>query len=195
MTNERRRKFNLRCETAEWQKAAAGIFAVSLAVNMAQMAYINRLNRDRIELADQVQTAEHIRDMAVQELGAVSLASVKEKQERAEQAAAYEAIGSWEYIGKFTLTAYCPCAECCGKWADGVTATGLPAVPGIVAVDPEVIPMGSTIIIDGQKYLAADTGSGITGNHIDICMSTHDETVEFGVQTATVWWNRDEKRY
>lgn len=187
MNNERKRKFALRCETAAWQKAAAGIFAVSLSVNMAQMACINKLNRDRIELSDQVQTAEHIRDIAVQELGAVSLASVKEKQDRAEQAAAYEAIGSWKYMGDFTLTAYCPCAECCGEWADGVTATGLPAVPGIVAVDPEVIPMGSTIIIDGQRYLAADTGSGVTGTHIDICRSSHEEAVVFGVQTGDVW--------
>ena len=91
------------------------------------------------------------------------------------------------YIGECTITAYCPCAECCGRWADGLTASGLPAGPEIVAVDPDVIPLGSTVIIDGQKYLAADTGSGVTGNHIDICLASHEETVEHGVRTAEVW--------
>ena len=68
-----------------------------------------------------------------------------------------------------------------------MTASGLPAGPGIVAVDPDVIPLGSTVVIDGQKYLAADTGSGVTGNHIDVCLSSHGKTVEHGIRTAEVW--------
>ena len=96
-------------------------------------------------------------------------------------------MGAWEYVGECTITAYCPCAECCGRWADGVTASGLPATPGVVAVDPEVIPLGSTAVIDGQRYLAADTGSGVEGLHIDICMGSHEETVAHGVRTADVW--------
>lgn len=47
--------------------------------------------------------------------------------------------------------------------------------------------LGSTVVIDGQKYLAADTGSGVTWNHIDICRGTHEETVAFGVQPTEVW--------
>ena len=103
----------------------------------------------------------------------------------AEQAAAYEALGDWEYLGEFTITAYCPCEDCCGRWADGVTASGLPAGPGIVAVDRSVIPLGSTVVINGQRYLAADTG--VTGNRVDICMTSHEDTVAHGVRTAEVW--------
>jgi len=146
------------------------------------------LGRERARsaaLQARAERAEAVRDLAVEELGAASLASAREKQARAEQAAAYEAIGVYQYIGECTITAYCPCEECCGRWADGVTATGLPAGPGVVAVDPEVIPLGSTVIIDGQRYLAADTG--VTGKHVDVCMVEHAATVEAGVRTAEVW--------
>ena len=36
-----------------------------------------------------------------------------------------------------------------------------------------------------MKYLAADTG--VTGKHVDICLSDHEATVEAGVRTADVW--------
>lgn len=146
---------------------AAGLLVLALAVNMAQWARIAALEASRREDAAryqaQVESAERMRDRAVEQLGAAVLQAEADRQARAEQAAAYEAVGAYRYIGECTITAYCPCEECCGRWADGVTATGLPAGPGVVAVDPEVIPLGSTVIIDGQRYLAADTG--VTGNH------------------------------
>ena len=115
----------------------------------------------------------------------MSIRQAREQEARAELAAAYEMIGVYQYIGECTITAYCPCSECCGRWADGLTATGLPAGPGIVAVDPGIIPLGSTVVIDGQKYLAADTG--VQGRHVDVCVASHQETVELGLRTAEVW--------
>jgi 3D (Asp-Asp-Asp) domain-containing protein len=181
----RRRFDRLRSSASQWQKAAIGLFALSLAVNMSNIACIRRLVLKVSEMQEQVRQAEHIRDLAVRELGAVSLASALERQARAEQAAAYEAVGVWEYIGECVITAYCPCGECCGRWADGVTASGLPAGPGIVAVDPEVIPLGSTVIIDGQQYLAADTG--VTGQAVDLCMESHAAALAFGRSRQSVW--------
>lgn len=102
-------------------------------------------------------------------------------------------MGTWTYIGECTVTAYCPCAKCCGPWADGLTATGIPATPGTVAVDPEIIPLGSTIIIDGQRYLAADTG--VTGLSVDICLAKHRDTVAFRVQTAQVWIEKEDGKH
>ena len=56
-----------------------------------------------------------------------------------------------EPLGEFKLTAYCPCMKCCGK-TDGITATGTTATEGrTIAVDPRVIPYGSTVTI----YFAA----------------------------------------
>lgn len=91
------------------------------------------------------------------------------------------------YIGEFTVTAYCPCAKCCGKWSDGLTASGIPAGPGIVATDPDVIPLGSSVIIDGAEYIAADTGSSIRGSRIDICVESHDAALAYGVREKSVW--------
>lgn len=177
-----------------WRQATVGVLALSLVGNIGLYAVgWSRENKHQAEtrqLRAELQHAEQVRDHAVRELGALANQTAREAQARREQAEAYEAIGSYEYIGECTITAYCPCVECCGGWADGLTATGLPAGPGIVAVDPEVIELGSTVVIDGQRYLAADTGSGVEGLHIDICMASHEDTVEHGVRTAEVWVER-----
>lgn len=98
-----------------------------------------------------------------------------------------------EVLGEFALTAYCPCEECCGKWALNrpggtvYTASGAEAVPGVtVAVDPDVIPLGTDIYIVGMGwYTAQDTGN-FSGNVIDIYFSDHDAACEFGRQAAVV---------
>ena len=97
-----------------------------------------------------------------------------------------------------TVTHYCPCQKCCGKPeghpAYGITASGRQLVPGVsVGVDPSVIPLGSTVILDFgdgdlQYCVADDTGSGVKGKHIDLAMADHQEALEMGVRTATVYW-------
>ena len=97
-----------------------------------------------------------------------------------------------------TVTHYCPCQKCCGKPeghpAYGITASGRQLVPGVsVGVDPSVIPLGSTVILDFgdgelQYCVADDTGSGVRGNHIDLAMADHQEALKMGVRTATVYW-------
>ena len=59
-------------------------------------------------------------------------------------------------------------------------------------MDPEVIPLGSTVIIDGQAYLAADTGGAVKGLHVDVAMETHQEADAFGVRWADVWIMEEE---
>lgn len=98
-----------------------------------------------------------------------------------------------EPLGEFTLTAYCPCAKCCGKWANGITATGMTATEGrTVAVDPRVIPYGSTVTLyyeDGtvHTYTAEDCGGAIKGNRIDVFFDSHEDARAFGVQSAMVY--------
>lgn len=90
-------------------------------------------------------------------------------------------------LGEFKLTAYCTCEKCCGQWADGITYTGTQATAGkTVAVDPKVIPLGSTLYIDGAEYVAEDIGGAIKGKRIDVLFPTHQEALRFGVQYAEV---------
>lgn len=90
-------------------------------------------------------------------------------------------------MGEFKLTAYCACSECCGKWADGITATGTVPVQGrTIAVDEDVIPYGSEVIINGHTYRAEDCGGSIIGKRIDVYFDNHEEALEFGVQYGQV---------
>lgn len=181
----------LRSQRDVWKQAAVGVLALSITGNIGLYAVgwarEARHQEESRQLRAELRHVEAVRDDALEELGRMANDYALEAKARREQAEAYEAVGAYRYIGECTITAYCPCEQCCGRWADGVTASGLPAGPGIVAVDPDVIPLGSTVIIDGMKYLAADTGSGVTGNHIDICLASHEETVAHGVRTAEVW--------
>lgn len=92
-----------------------------------------------------------------------------------------------ESLGTFQLTAYCACEICCGDWADGVTYTGTQATAGrTVAVDPDVIPLGASVYINGQEYVAEDIGGAIQGNRVDVYFDDHADALEFGVQYAEV---------
>ena len=81
----------------------------------------------------------------------------------------------------------------CGT-GNGITASGAPAEPGVTcAVDPAVIPLGSTVYADYgdgviHEYIAQDTGAWVNGGHIDLCVAGHQEALDLGVRTATVWW-------
>lgn len=71
---------------------------------------------------------------------------------------------------------------------EGLTAMGIPATYGIVAVDPYVIPLGTRVYIPGYgEALAADTGGAIYGHRIDLCMESYDQAMDFGRRTVTVF--------
>ena len=77
----------------------------------------------------------------------------------------------------------------------GMTATGIKPLPGrhLIAVDPAVIPLGSKVTVQpnphGWKgaFMAADTGGGINGKHIDIFMWQGPQAMDaWGVQQVQV---------
>ena len=177
-----------RRDLASWQRAALGLLALSVGVNTALCAAITRQERQIEDLETRYHAVRAIEADAVAAYGELAARVDADREARQAQAEAYEAIGAYEYIGECTVTYYCcePYAHVCGD-GDGLTATGLPVTPGVVAVDPEVIPLGSTVIIDGQAYLAADTGGAVRGNHVDIAVATHQEADALGTTTAEVW--------
>jgi 3D (Asp-Asp-Asp) domain-containing protein len=69
----------------------------------------------------------------------------------------------------------------------GRTATGLPVGPGIVAVDPGVIPLGTRLSIPGYgEGVAADTGGAVQGLTIDLWFPTLAEARAWGRRTVTI---------
>ena len=97
-----------------------------------------------------------------------------------------------------TATAYDLSYESCGKRPGqrgyGITASGMYARRGVVAVDPSVIPLGTRLYIEtpdgGIVYgnaIAADTGGAIKGNKIDLFMDTRAECMQFGRRTVKVY--------
>ncbi len=69
----------------------------------------------------------------------------------------------------------------------GHTASGLPVGPGVVAVDPTVIPLGTRLYIPGYgEGIAADTGTAIKGLRIDLWFPTLRQAQQWGARTVTI---------
>ena len=87
------------------------------------------------------------------------------------------------YLGRFRLTGYCPCAQCCGK-SDGITASGTTATAGrTVAMGG--VPLGTKLMINGTVYTVEDRGTSY--GHVDIFFNSHSEALQFGSGYADVY--------
>lgn len=86
-----------------------------------------------------------------------------------------------------TATAYT--AECAG--CSGITFTGIDLNADrhkkVIAVDPNVIPLGSEVYVEGYgRAIAGDIGGAIKGHKIDIHVPTKSEAYNWGVRTVDV---------
>jgi 3D (Asp-Asp-Asp) domain-containing protein len=69
----------------------------------------------------------------------------------------------------------------------GHTASGLPVGVGVIAVDPSVIPLGTRVFVPGYgPAVAADVGSAIKGDIIDLWMPTTAQALAWGRRTVTI---------
>jgi 3D (Asp-Asp-Asp) domain-containing protein len=67
------------------------------------------------------------------------------------------------------------------------TASGIWPEPGVIAVDPTVIPLGSIVWVQGLgTFLAADTGSLVRGPHVDVFGTSYAEALIWGVKHLPV---------
>ncbi|KON86128.1 peptidoglycan-binding protein [Sporosarcina globispora] len=85
-----------------------------------------------------------------------------------------------------TATAYtASCEGCIGITKTGVNLNDNPDAK-VIAVDPDVIPLGSKVFVEGYGYATAeDIGGGIKGNEIDVFIP--------GTQDAMQWGRKDVK--
>ncbi|QHT45287.1 LysM peptidoglycan-binding domain-containing protein [Halobacillus sp. ACCC02827] len=78
------------------------------------------------------------------------------------------------------------CEGCSGTTATGVDLRANPDQK-VVAVDPDVIPLGSEVYVEGYgKAIAADTGGAIQGNRIDVFVPEQSDALDFGRKTVEV---------
>ena len=86
------------------------------------------------------------------------------------------------------VTAYCPCAVCCGDWASfHRTASGTVPKPGRTVAAPRGVPFGSRIYIAGLGWrVAEDRTARQYDGRFDVFVGTHREAQRLGFRRATV---------
>lgn len=142
----------------------------------AALDRVETLQEENTELIEQNKTLQESIDKLEKEV------AEKEKNEAKSTEAA-----DWKSAGVFKVTHYCNCERCQGEYI-GTTATGTaPKAGRTIAVDPERIPLGSIVKIDGQEYVAEDTGGAIKGNRIDIFVADHGEAMAQGIKEEIIY--------
>lgn len=91
------------------------------------------------------------------------------------------------------VTAYSPDHRSCGKFADGITASGYSVRTNaghLVAADTELFPFGSLLSVPGyacgEVVPVLDRGSAIKGTRLDVLYPEHDQAIDWGVRTLNV---------
>ena len=108
------------------------------------------------------------------------LVAEKEREEAARRAQSVETSrGAMRYVREYLPT---------DGDGNGITASGMLAERGVVAVDTDVIPLGTRLYIPGYGMaIAGDTGGAINGERIDLCMESYGEAMEFGRRWVKVY--------
>lgn len=186
------------------------IFGIVLTVSlMALLLLWNALTiRNAKELAAalseaqaaEIRTAQRLDDAETQN---VVLRSVLEECSASERQLKEE-VAFAEKLCRLPRMTACTVSHCCCEkrphicgTGNGITASGVPVQAGVsVAVDPTVIPLGSTVYVDYgdgviHTYIAHDTGGAVKGNHIDVAVETHAEASRLGLKKAIVWWEEN----
>ncbi|MBO0586240.1 3D domain-containing protein [Sporosarcina sp. E16_8] len=86
-------------------------------------------------------------------------------------------------VKEFTVSATAYTAYCNG--CSGITKTGINLRENsnlkVIAVDPNVIKLGTKVHVEGYGYaIAGDTGGAIKGNKIDVFISSKSEAYKWG---------------
>ena len=179
------RKLAARAARLAHLQAKVAASAAALASARAQrVAYIHqlasqrRLNSSEIGSLETQSQAIQVRaqQLAVQQTAAAS--SAPASAPAPEPAPAPASVSAEGRTLTVVATAYT---------LHGQTATGMPAGYGVVAVDPNVIPLGTRMSIPGYgEGVAADTGGAIQGAVIDLWFPTSAAASAWGRQTVTI---------
>jgi 3D (Asp-Asp-Asp) domain-containing protein len=96
-------------------------------------------------------------------------------------------------VVRLRVTAYSPDAKSCGRFADGITASGYSVLTNaghLVAADSKVFPFGAILTIpgyaQGNVVPVLDRGGAIRGPRADVLFPTHEEAMAWGVRHLDV---------
>jgi len=159
-----------RASVARFESAVAGRSATVAAVRRARSLTTERLRA----LEVQAQAAERRSAEITSTAATQSTAAAPVEDSPAPSAAPTQ--------GTRTLV-----ADAVAYHLPGRTASGLPVGVGVIAVDPNVIPLGTRVFVPGYgPAVAADVGTAIRGNIIDLWMPTTAQALAWGRRAVTI---------
>lgn len=94
---------------------------------------------------------------------------------------------SYHKLIQMIATAYVPGSAGNGKWGKRIHL-GTYVSPGVAAVDPSIIPLGTRLWVEGYgEAVAADTGNAIKGNRIDLAFNNRQDALKYGIKRVNVY--------
>ncbi|WP_226569114.1 LysM peptidoglycan-binding and 3D domain-containing protein [Bacillus stratosphericus] len=163
-------------------------------VSISDLKSWNNLNSDIIMIGSTLsvagQSSAPVSSEPVQKQEPVQKEQTKKKAAPKKVTAKAESSSAIQSVQKeMTVTATAYTANDGG--ISGITATGvnLNKNPNakVIAVDPNVIPLGSKVYVEGYgEAIAADTGGAIKGNKIDVHLPSKSQAKNWGVKSVKV---------
>ena len=169
---------------SNWKRRTYAVLIASIIVLVAAILVVNADAED----------AETIDPPVVATAAETTVKASEEPEELENERIEAALLARAQVIEDCTITFYCNerYPHICGT-GDDIAYDGTADLAwATCAVDPDVIPLGSTVMADlgdgyGLRTLVAND-TGVKGNHIDICVESHNSALQLGRQTAKVYW-------
>jgi 3D (Asp-Asp-Asp) domain-containing protein len=151
---------------------------------LAAIMYAQTKPTDALSIAkdSQIQTDSKNNNIQADIQSGIQLNNNDDNKKLVKTTAMVAASGKGASRGSFSATAYC---------LRGKTAMGHGVRRGIIAADPRVLRLGSTVHVEGGgysgSYLVSDTGGRIKGKKIDIWMPNCSEARKFGRRNVQIF--------
>lgn len=198
-------RVNSNIETREETIPFGTVYKNDSSIYSGQTKVVTRGVEGKIRITENIVTEDGVeikreevsRETVVEKVDEVIAKGTKKRPQAKASAKAVKTVDSsataaselgFSYSKKMTMTATAYSAfRKDGSY--GITASGMKARYGIIAVDPKVIPLGTRVYVEGYGYaIAGDTGGVIKGNKIDLCFEKpNKELMAFGRKSLTVY--------
>lgn len=160
---------------------------------------ISTLTAQNITLQQDIAALQTMADIQAQDIEQLTkeIAQLKAQQTKPPEAQKINRGGDrLTSLGEYTVTAYCSCEICCGKYAKNrpggkvYGAAGVELIPGVSVAG--WLPLGTRIMIDGHEYIVQDrTAKWVKekydGRIIDIYFDDHEAAWNWGKRQKEIF--------